>query len=88
MKLFIGNLPYNIAEDELLYLFEQYGNVVSIKLVTDHFTGQSKGFGFVEMATRGEGHKAMEDLNGKDYKHRCLVCNEAKPNKKKRSRRR
>ena len=49
----------------------------------DNFTGQPKDFGFVEMATRGEGHKAMEDLNGKEYKYRHLVCNEAKIQKKK-----
>lgn len=87
MKLFIGSLPYNISEQELVELFGQYGDVVSTKLVTDHFTGQSKGFAFIEMATRGEGHKAMEDLNGKEYKHRHLVCKEAKPPKKRKSRR-
>jgi RNA recognition motif-containing protein len=88
MKLFIGSLPYDITEDELSALFGQYGSVVSAKLVTDHFSGQSKGFAFVEMATRSEGHRAMEDLNGKDYKHRRLVCNEAKPHKKKKRTRR
>ena len=88
MKLFIGSLPYNITESELTEMFSSYGNVVSAKLVMDHFTEQSKGFGFVEMASRGEGHKAMEDLNGKEYKHRRLVCNEAKVQKKKGSRRR
>ena len=88
MKLFIGNLPYNITENELFDLFSQYGNVVSTNLVKDHFTSQPKGFAFVEMATRSEGHKAMEDLNGKRYKHRDLVCNESKPTKKKKYRRR
>jgi len=87
MKLFVGRLPYNITENELSDLFSQYGNVVSANLVKDHFTGQSKGFAFVEMATRSEGHKAMEDLNGKEYKHRNLVCNESKPTKKKYRRR-
>ena len=88
MKLFIGSLPYNITENELSDLFGQYGTVVSVSLVTDHFSGRSKGFAFVEMATRGEGHKAMEDLNGKEYRHRRLVCKEAKPAKKKKSYRR
>lgn len=88
MKLFIGSLPYNITESELLELFGQYGNVVHADLVIDHFTGRSKGFAFIEMETRGEGHRAMEDLNGKEYKHRQLVCNEAKPQKKKKFRRR
>lgn len=88
MKLFIGSLPYNITESEISDLFSQYGTVVNANLVTDHFSGQSKGFAFVEMSTRGEGHKAMEDLNGKEYKHRRLVCKEAKPPKKKKSYRR
>jgi RNA recognition motif-containing protein len=88
MKLFIGNLPYNVTENELTEIFSTYGNIVSTKLVVDHFTDQPKGFGFVEMASRGEGHKAMEDLNSKEYKHRQLVCNEAKPPKKKGSHRR
>ena len=87
MKLFIGGLPQNITEEELNELFGGYGNVVSAKLVTDNFSGRSKGFGFIEMETRGEGHKAMEDLNGKEYKYRTLVCNEAKPQKKNRRRR-
>jgi RNA recognition motif-containing protein len=88
MKLFIGSLPYGITETELLEIFNGYGNVVSAKLIMDHYTGQSKGFGFVEMETRSEGHKAMEDLNGKEYKHRRLVCNEAQAQKRKGSRRR
>ena len=88
MKLFIGSLPYDITESELTDIFSSYGDIVSAKLITDHFTGQSKGFGFVEMATRSDGHKAMEDLNGKEYKHRRLVCNEAKVQKKKGARRR
>ncbi len=88
MKLFIGSLPYDITEPELKDLFDQYGNVVTAKLVVDHFSGHSKGFGFVEMETRSEGHKAMENLNGQEYKHRRLVCNEAKPQKKKKFRRR
>jgi RNA recognition motif-containing protein len=83
MKLFVGSLPYNITEDELNDLFGQYGTVVATNLVKDQFTGQSKGFAFVEMSNRSEGHKAMETLNGQEYKHRQLVCNESKPMKKK-----
>ena len=88
MKLFVGSLPFNTTENDLLELFRLYGEVVSVKLVTDHFSGESKGFAFVEMSTRGEGHKAMEDVNGKEYKFRKLVCREAKPAKKKKSYRR
>ncbi|MBM9615220.1 RNA-binding protein [Desulfobulbus rhabdoformis] len=88
MKLFVGSLPFNIVESELSELFGQFGSVVSAKLIIDQFSGESKGFGFVEMSTRSEGHKAMEGLNGKEYKHRKLVCNEAKPPVKRGQRRR
>lgn len=82
MKLFIGNLPYNISEPELLSLFAEFGEVVTTNLVKDQFTGETKGFAFIEMSTRSGGQQAMEALNKKTYKHRVLVCNEAKPQKK------
>ena len=88
MKLFVGSLPYDIVKSELSELFGQFGSVVSAKLIVDPFSGESKGFGFVEMSTRSEGHKAMDGLNGKEYKHRKLVCTEAKPPVKKGQRRR
>ena len=88
MKLFIGSLPYNITESQLTELCGTYGSVVSAKLIVDQFSSQPKGFGFVEMATRSEGHKVMDGLNGKEYQHRTLVCNEAKPPVKKGQRRR
>ena len=88
MKLFIGSLPYNISESELNELCSPFGEVVSVKLILDQFTGNSKGFGFVEMFDRSQGHKVMEALNGKIYNHRTLVCNEAKPPTKKGRRRR
>jgi RNA recognition motif-containing protein len=88
MKLFIGSLPYNIVESELSNLFGEFGSVVSAKLIVDQVSRESKGFGFVEMSSRSEGHKAMEALNGKIYNHRTLVCNEAKPPVKRGQRRR
>lgn len=88
MKLFIGNLPYNITEPEMSQLFQEFGSIVDTKLIVDQFSGQPKGFGFVEMSNRSEGHRAMEGLNGREYKHRKLVCNEAKPPAKKGKRRR
>jgi RNA recognition motif-containing protein len=88
MKLFIGSLPYNITESELTELCGTFGTVVSAKLIVDQFSGQSKGFGFVEMSNRSDGHKVMDGLNGKEYNHRTLVCNEAKPPAKKGQRRR
>ncbi len=63
MKLFIGSLPYNIVESELSELFGEFGSVVSAKLIVDQFSRESKGFGFVEMSSRSEGHKAMDGLN-------------------------
>lgn len=87
MKLFIGSLPYNITESELTELCRPHGEVVSAKLILDQFTGQSKGFAFVEMSNRSQGHKVMEELNGKVYNYRTLVCNEAKLPPKKGQRR-
>lgn len=82
MKLFIGNLPYDISEPELLDLFNEFGEVVNTNLVKDRYTGKSKGFAFVEMDSRSSGQQAMESLNKTVYKSRPLVCNEAKPKKK------
>ena len=82
MKLFIGNLPYDVTEEEVLEIFSKFGEVVNTNLVVDHFSGRPKGFAFVEMSTRSDGHRAMETLNKQEYKNRQLVCNEAKPQKK------
>jgi RNA recognition motif-containing protein len=82
MKLFIGNLPYDISESEIVDLFSQYGEVVDTNLIKDTYTGQSKGFAFIEMSSRSGGQQAMESLNKSTYKSRQLVCNEAKPKKK------
>ncbi|MBM9605198.1 RNA recognition motif domain-containing protein [Desulfopila inferna] len=87
MKLFIGNLPYDITEPEVSDLFSEYGEVINTNLITDQFSGRSKGFAFVEMSSRGEGHKAMETLNRRQFKHRELVCKEAIPQKKGKKRR-
>lgn len=82
MKLFIGNLPYDISEPELLGLFSDFGEVVNTNLVKDRYTGQSRGFAFVEMSSRSGGQQAMEYLNKRSYKSKELVCNEATPKKK------
>lgn len=87
MKLFIGNLPYDTTNTDLQNLFSNYGEVVNINLVIDNYSGRSKGFAFVEMSTRGEGHKAMETLNKMYFKNKNLVCNEAIPKKKGKRRR-
>ncbi|HET97192.1 MAG TPA: RNA-binding protein [Desulfurivibrio alkaliphilus] len=87
MKLYVGNLAYSMTETELNEMFAPYGTINSAAIVNDRDSGQSKGFAFVEMSTRGEGHKAMEDLNGKMINNRALVVNEAKPPVKNKSRR-
>lgn len=87
MKLFIGSLPYDITESELLELFTDFGEVTNVNLIKDQFTGHSKGFAFVDMGSRSAGQQAMESLNKKNYKNRVLVCNEATPKKKGKRRR-
>ena len=79
MNLYVGNLSYEMSEENLRSEFAEYGEVQSAKIITDKFTGRSRGFGFVEMNSDDEGKKAMEELNGKDVEGRELVVNEARP---------
>ena len=79
MNLYVGNLSYDMSEENLRSEFAEYGEVQSAKIITDKFTGRSRGFGFVEMTSDDEGKKAMEELNGKDVEGRQLVVNEARP---------
>ncbi|MFH1136461.1 MAG: RNA-binding protein [Pseudomonadota bacterium] len=79
MKLYVGNLSYNTTEQNLTDMFSQYGQVESAKIITDRYSGQSKGFGFVEMSSRGEGEQAISALNGKDLDQRQIKVNESKP---------
>jgi RNA recognition motif-containing protein len=81
-KLYVGSLPYSTTEQELSELFGQHGSVQSAKVITDRFTGQSRGFGFVEMATDEEAQKAIAALNGAELGGRTLVVNEARPQEK------
>ena len=78
-KLYVGSLPYSTTEQQLNELFSQYGSVQSAKVITDRYTGQSRGFGFVEMATGEEAQKAITALNGSELGGRTLVVNEARP---------
>ena len=78
-NLFGGNLPYNMDSDKLGQVFAQAGQVVSAKVISDKYSGRSRGFGFVEMATDEETKKAIEMFNGKDVDGRQLVVNEARP---------
>ena len=79
MNMYVGNLSYEMSEENLRSEFAEYGEVQSAKIITDKFTGRSRGFGFVEMNSDDEGKKAMEELNGKDIEGRELVVNEARP---------
>ena len=76
-KLYVGNLSYNTYEDSLRNLFAAYGNVESVKIITDRDTGYSKGFGFVEMGTDEEAQAAIAGTNGKEFDGRQLKVNEA-----------
>ena len=79
MKLYVGNLSFQTTSGELQELFAQAGTVESASVVEDRDTGQSRGFGFVEMASREEGEAAIQQLNGKEVGGRALNVNEAKP---------
>ncbi len=79
MKLYVGNLPYGVGDDELRSMFEEHGSVRSAKVIMDRETGRSRGFGFVEFGSAGEGESAMSALNGTQMDGRRLVVNEARP---------
>lgn len=79
MNIFVGSLPWSIEEADLRESFEAYGTVDSVKVVTDKFTGRSKGFGFVEMPNDDEGQKAIDELNGATVQGRAIVVNKSEP---------
>lgn len=78
-KIYVGGLPYSTTEQELSNLFAAHGSVVSAKIITDKFTGQSRGFGFVEMSTDTEVQAAISALNETQFGGRTLTVNEARP---------
>lgn len=79
MNIFVGNLSYETTDAELREAFEAFGQVSSASVITDKFTGRSRGFGFVEMSTDEDASKAITGLNGKDLQGRPLTVNEARP---------
>ncbi|HEY56020.1 MAG TPA: RNA-binding protein [Dehalococcoidia bacterium] len=79
MKIYVGNLAHEVTEDELEQEFAAFGEVVSVSVVTDRYTGRPRGFGFVEMAKVAEGQAAIAGLNGKMLKERTLNVSEARP---------
>lgn len=78
-KIYVGGLPYSTTDAQLSDLFAAHGSVVSARVITDRFTGQSRGFGFVEMASTEEAQKAITALNGTEFGGRTLTVNEARP---------
>jgi cold-inducible RNA-binding protein len=79
MNIYVGNLLFDVTEDELKELFAPFGQVTEVRLIMDKFSGKTKGFGFIEMPSKEEAEKAIEGLNGKDVKGRAMTVNEAKP---------
>ena len=79
MKIYVGNLAYQVTEKELQEAFEAFGSVDSVAIIKDRSTGQSKGFGFVEMSSNGEAQSAIDELNGKEMQGRSIKVNEARP---------
>jgi RNA recognition motif-containing protein len=78
-KIYVGNLSYDATDESLRSLFAEAGNVTSAQVVTDRYTGQARGFGFVEMSTDDEARQAISALNGRQHGGRSLTVNEAKP---------
>lgn len=78
-RLFVGSLPYDTTNAQLEELFSQAGKVESVNVITDRYSGQGKGFGFVEMTTEEDAQKAIKTLNGHDMNGRPIIVNEARP---------
>ncbi len=79
MNIYVGNLSYEVTEEDLKQAFETFGQVESVNIIKDKFSGRSKGFGFVEMPDKANAQSAINDLNGKELKGRTLNVNEARP---------
>ena len=81
MNIFVGSLPFSLKESDLKEYFEEYGEVTSVKIITDKFSGRSKGFGFIEMPDEEKAKKAIEELNGAEIEGRTIVVNKAEERK-------
>jgi len=79
MNIYVGNLSHEVTEEDLKQAFEGFGQVETVKIIKDRYSGESRGFGFVEMPAKGEAESAINDLNGKDLKGRALNVSEARP---------
>jgi RNA recognition motif-containing protein len=85
--MYVGNLAYSVTEEDLQAAFGEFGQVESVNIIKDKFSGQSKGFGFVDMPDNSEADKAIKALNGSDIKGRSIKVNQAKPRGERSSRR-
>lgn len=83
MNIYVGNLPKTTNEETIRSLFEEYGEVAEIKLIKDHFTGELRGFGFVEMPSKPDAQKAIQEIDGTELEGRTLIVNEARPRSEK-----
>ena len=79
MNIYVGNISFDASEDEVRALFSAYGEVTNVNLLKDKFTGQPRGFGFVEMSVDGEAQTAIRELNGRELRGRKLTCNGGQP---------
>ena len=79
MNIYVGNLPFDVSEDDLQQTFAAFGTVDTVSIIKDKFSGRSKGFAFVEMGQQAEAQAAIDALNGEDLKGRPLTVNEARP---------
>ena len=86
MNIYVGNLANEVTEEDLKQAFDAFGKVDSVKIIKDKYTNRSKGFGFVEMASKTEGQSAIDGLNGKELKGKALNVNEARPRTESRGR--
>lgn len=84
MNIYVGNIPREATEDDLRKAFEAFGRVDTINIIKDKFTGEIRGFGFIEMPARSEAEAAISNMNGKEFKGRTLTVNEARPRTEKR----
>lgn len=87
MNIYVGQLPYNVTEDELRETFSEFGEIASINLIKDRFSGRSKGFGFIDMPNNSEADKAIKSLNKSSFKGREIKVNQAEQRRKRAPRR-
>ncbi|MHC4193974.1 MAG: RNA recognition motif domain-containing protein [Planctomycetota bacterium] len=79
MNIYVGNLPQKATDEEVRQAFAAFGQVAEVRIITDKYSGESRGFGFVEMPSKAEAEKAIEEMNGKEFMERVLNVNEARP---------